>query len=70
MKFDGQSYLKYLHGMDEDQQNFSLALSFKTFQEQSLIAATNSTKDWGVLQVFLPPCRLSDRTCVNMTGHV
>lgn len=51
VKFDGKSYLKYLHGMDEDEQDFRLALSFKTFQERSLIASTNGTKDWGVLQV-------------------
>lgn len=52
VKFDGKSYLKYLHGMDEDDQKFRLALSFRTFQEQGLIASTNSTKDWGVLQVL------------------
>lgn len=52
VKFDGKSYLKYLHGMDEDDQKFRLALSFRTFQERGLIASTNSTKDWGVLQVL------------------
>lgn len=51
VKFEGKSYLKYLHRMDEDHQNFRLSLSFKTFQERGLLASTNSTKDWGLLQV-------------------
>lgn len=51
LKFEGSSYLKYLHRMDEDHQNFRLSLSFKTFQERGLLASTNSTKAWGLLQV-------------------
>ncbi|XP_034739835.1 protocadherin Fat 2 isoform X1 [Etheostoma cragini] len=51
VKFDGKSYLKYLHGMDEDNQDFKLSLRFKTFQEKGLIVSTNSTKDWGTLQL-------------------
>uniref|UniRef100_A0A3B4TRB4 FAT atypical cadherin 2 n=3 Tax=Percomorphaceae TaxID=1489872 RepID=A0A3B4TRB4_SERDU len=51
VRFDGKSYLKYLHRMDEDNQNFKLSLRFKTFQEQGLIVSTNSTNDWGVLQL-------------------
>lgn len=51
MAFEGGSYLRYLHGLDEDQQDFSLALSFKTLQGRSLIASANGTEDWGVLQV-------------------
>uniref|UniRef100_A0A665V628 FAT atypical cadherin 2 n=1 Tax=Echeneis naucrates TaxID=173247 RepID=A0A665V628_ECHNA len=50
VRFDTKSYLKYLHGMDEDNQDFKLLLRFKTFQEQGLIVSTNSTNDWGVLQ--------------------
>uniref|UniRef100_A0A8C4H6B6 FAT atypical cadherin 2 n=1 Tax=Dicentrarchus labrax TaxID=13489 RepID=A0A8C4H6B6_DICLA len=34
--FDGKSYLKYLHRMDEDNQDFKLSLRFKTFQEQEV----------------------------------
>uniref|UniRef100_A0A3Q3VQC2 Uncharacterized protein n=1 Tax=Mola mola TaxID=94237 RepID=A0A3Q3VQC2_MOLML len=55
VKFDGTSYLKYLHWMDEDNQNFKLALRFKTFQRQALIMSTNGTSDWGALQVHLCP---------------
>ncbi|TMS17133.1 Protocadherin Fat 2 [Larimichthys crocea] len=51
VRFDGKSYLKYLHRMDEDSQSFKLSLRFKTFQEQGLIVSTNSTKDWGTLQL-------------------
>ncbi|XP_058504924.1 protocadherin Fat 2 isoform X2 [Solea solea] len=51
VRFDGKSYLKYLHGMDEDDQVFKLSLRFKTFQEQGLIVSANSTKDWGILQL-------------------
>lgn len=61
MRFDGKSYLNYLHGMDEDEQQFKLSLRFKTFQEQGLIASTNGTSDWGVLQVRVPP-RLLGKT--------
>ena len=67
VKFDGNSYLKYLHGRDEDQQDFRLALSFKTFQEQGLLVSTSSSQDWGVLQVPLPPLRVSGGTRVNVT---
>lgn len=56
VRFDGKSYLRYLHGMDEDNQDFKLSLRFKTFQEQGLIVSTNSTKDWGALQVRLSKC--------------
>ncbi|XP_045885762.1 protocadherin Fat 2 [Micropterus dolomieu] len=52
VRFDGKSYLKYLHRMDEDNQDFKLSLSFKTLQEQGLIMSTNSTNDWGTLQVI------------------
>lgn len=62
VKFEGKSYLKYLHGMDEDHQNFRLSLSFKTFQERGLLASTNSTRDWGLLQVSVLPFRGQDRT--------
>ncbi|XP_041845892.1 protocadherin Fat 2 [Melanotaenia boesemani] len=51
LRFDSKSYLKYLHGMDEDNQDFRLSLRFKTFQEQGLIMSTNSTNNWGALQV-------------------
>uniref|UniRef100_A0A4W6G704 FAT atypical cadherin 2 n=1 Tax=Lates calcarifer TaxID=8187 RepID=A0A4W6G704_LATCA len=52
LRFDGKSYLKYLHRMDEDDQNFRLSLRFKTTQDQGLILSTNGSKDWGVLQVL------------------
>ncbi|XP_030251646.1 protocadherin Fat 2 [Sparus aurata] len=51
VRFDGKSYLKYLHRMDEDNHSFKLSLRFKTFQEQGLIVSTNSTNDWGTLQL-------------------
>uniref|UniRef100_A0A3P8RV15 FAT atypical cadherin 2 n=1 Tax=Amphiprion percula TaxID=161767 RepID=A0A3P8RV15_AMPPE len=50
-RFDGKSYLKYLHRMDEDSQDFRLSLRFKTYQEQGLMVSTASTKDWGTLQL-------------------
>nr|XP_057914890.1 protocadherin Fat 2 [Doryrhamphus excisus] len=50
LRFTEQSYLKYLHGMDEDQQDFTLALSFRTFREEGLLMLANGT-DWGSLQV-------------------
>ena len=53
VRFDGKSHLKYLHRMDEDNQEFKLSLRFKTFQEQGVLMTTNSTKDWGTLQVFI-----------------
>ncbi|XP_059201566.1 protocadherin Fat 2 [Centropristis striata] len=51
VRFDGKSYLKYLHGMDEDNQDFKLSLRFKTVQEHGLIAYANSTNDQGTLQL-------------------
>ncbi|XP_074505101.1 protocadherin Fat 2 [Sebastes fasciatus] len=51
VRFDGKSYLKFLHRMDEDNQDFKLSLRFRTFQDQGLIMSTNSTKDWGTLQL-------------------
>ncbi|XP_041799455.1 protocadherin Fat 2 isoform X2 [Chelmon rostratus] len=51
VRFDGKSYLKYLHRMDEDNQDFKLSLRFKTFQDQGLLVSTNGTKDWGTLQL-------------------
>ncbi|XP_071369391.1 protocadherin Fat 1-like, partial [Centroberyx affinis] len=50
VRFDGKSYLKFLHQLDEDSQDFRLSLSFKTFQEQGLIMAANGS-DWGTLQL-------------------
>ncbi|KAM6977875.1 protocadherin Fat 2 [Aplochiton taeniatus] len=50
VRFDGEGYLKYLHYMDEDTQDFSLSLHFKTFQEQGVILMTNGT-DSGTLQL-------------------
>lgn len=55
VSFDGKSYLRFLHGMDEDSQDFRLSLRFRTFQEHGVIVSTNSTKDWGALQVGLFP---------------
>lgn len=51
MSFDGQSYMRFLHGMDEDEQDFKLSLSFRTSREDGVIVSTNSTQDWGVLLV-------------------
>lgn len=51
VRFEGPSYLKFLHRLDEDQQNFSLALTFNTFQERGLLAATAGGEDWGRLEV-------------------
>uniref|UniRef100_A0A8C2WRQ2 FAT atypical cadherin 2 n=1 Tax=Cyclopterus lumpus TaxID=8103 RepID=A0A8C2WRQ2_CYCLU len=52
VSFDGtKSYLKYLHQMDEDHQDFQLSLRFKTVQDRGLIASTNSTDGWGALQL-------------------
>ncbi|XP_044219548.1 protocadherin Fat 2 isoform X3 [Thunnus albacares] len=50
VRFDGEAYLKYLHGMDEDNQHFKLSLRFKTFQEEGFIMSANGT-DWGTLQL-------------------
>uniref|UniRef100_A0A672GBW4 FAT atypical cadherin 2 n=1 Tax=Salarias fasciatus TaxID=181472 RepID=A0A672GBW4_SALFA len=52
IRLEASSYLRYLHGMDEDTQSFNLSLSFKTFQQNGLIVSTNSSKDWGALQVL------------------
>ncbi|XP_029297728.1 LOW QUALITY PROTEIN: protocadherin Fat 2 [Cottoperca gobio] len=51
VRFDGKSYLKYLHRMDEDNQDFKLSLRFKTLQEHGVVVSTNSTDDWGALQL-------------------
>uniref|UniRef100_A0A7N6ALE1 FAT atypical cadherin 2 n=1 Tax=Anabas testudineus TaxID=64144 RepID=A0A7N6ALE1_ANATE len=51
VRFDGKSYLRYLHRMDEDNGDFKLSLRFKTFQQQSLIMLTNSSNNWGTLQL-------------------
>ncbi|XP_076595621.1 protocadherin Fat 2 [Chaetodon auriga] len=51
VRFDGNSYLKYLHLMDEDNQDFKLSLRFKTSQQQGLLMSTNGTQDWGTLQL-------------------
>ncbi|XP_062249993.1 protocadherin Fat 2 isoform X1 [Platichthys flesus] len=51
LRFDGKSYLKYLHRMDEDNHEFKLSLKFKTFQDRGLIASANSSNDWGLLQL-------------------
>ncbi|XP_029020487.2 LOW QUALITY PROTEIN: protocadherin Fat 2 [Betta splendens] len=51
VRFDETSYLKYLHGMDEDHQEFKVSLKFKTFQEQSFLMSSNSTNNWGTLQL-------------------
>lgn len=51
VRFDGKSYLRYLHRMDEDDQDFKLSLRFKTYQEQSLILSSNGTNDWGAIEV-------------------
>lgn len=63
VRFDGKSYLRYLHGMDEDDKSFKVSLRFKTFQQHGLILSTNSTKDWGALQV-----RVSTSTCPVRTS--
>lgn len=51
VRFDGASYLRYLHWLDEDDQDFKVSLRFKTFQEHSFLVATNGTSAWGTLQV-------------------
>ncbi|MEQ2194497.1 hypothetical protein XENOCAPTIV_030154, partial [Xenoophorus captivus] len=50
LRFSSTSYLKYLHRMDEDSQDFRLSLRFKTFLEQGLIMSTRGANDWGALQ--------------------
>ncbi|XP_037118983.1 protocadherin Fat 2 isoform X3 [Syngnathus acus] len=68
--FRDEAFLKYVHGMDEDQQDFTISLSFRTFQQDGLLMLANGT-DWGSLQVngghlhfsfscgILPPSRLA-----------
>ncbi|KAF3694240.1 Protocadherin Fat 2 FAT tumor suppressor -like protein 2 Precursor [Channa argus] len=51
VRFDGNSYVRYLHRMDEDNQHFKLSLRLKTFQQKGLIVSTNGTNDWGTLQL-------------------
>ncbi|XP_070692797.1 protocadherin Fat 2 [Pempheris klunzingeri] len=51
LRFDGKSYLKYLHGMDEDNKDFKVSLRFKTFQEQGVLMSTNNSNHWGTLQL-------------------
>ncbi|XP_054886595.1 protocadherin Fat 2-like [Poeciliopsis prolifica] len=51
LKFGSTSYLKYLHRMDEDSQDFRLSLRFKTFQEEGLIMSSRGANDWGTLQL-------------------
>ncbi|KAK5864335.1 hypothetical protein PBY51_015585 [Eleginops maclovinus] len=51
VRFDGKSYLKYLHRMDEDDQAFKLSLRFKTSQQHGVIVSTNSSNHWGALQL-------------------
>ncbi|XP_061832499.1 protocadherin Fat 2 [Nerophis lumbriciformis] len=50
LRFRERAYLRYLHGMDEEQQHFRLSLRFRTFQEEGLLMLANGT-DWGSLQV-------------------
>ncbi|KAM6924214.1 protocadherin Fat 2 [Xenentodon cancila] len=51
LRFDRKSYLKYLHRLDEDSQQFRLSLRFRTFQEHGLIVSSSSASDWGALQL-------------------
>uniref|UniRef100_A0A3P9L529 FAT atypical cadherin 2 n=1 Tax=Oryzias latipes TaxID=8090 RepID=A0A3P9L529_ORYLA len=51
LRFDSRSYLKYLHGQDEDSWEFKLSLGFKTLHMQGLIMSTHGAGDWGALQV-------------------
>lgn len=54
LRLDGApSYLKFLHQLDEDQQDFRLSLRFRTVQRQGLIVATNGSTAWGALQVLI-----------------
>ncbi|XP_051926761.1 protocadherin Fat 2 isoform X1 [Hippocampus zosterae] len=50
LRFNDDAYLKYVHGMDEDQQDFTVSLSFRTFQQEGLLMLANGT-DSGSLQV-------------------
>ncbi|XP_069025546.1 protocadherin Fat 2 [Embiotoca jacksoni] len=51
VRLDEKSYLRYIHRMDEDNQEFRLSLRFRTNQQHGLIVFTNSTNDWGTLQL-------------------
>ncbi|XP_068596339.1 protocadherin Fat 2 [Brachionichthys hirsutus] len=51
LSFGAESYLKYLHLMDEDRQSFKLSLRFKTVQDQGVIMSTASSTHWGTLQL-------------------
>ncbi|KAM3612815.1 uncharacterized protein V6R79_015103 [Siganus canaliculatus] len=64
VRFDGKSYLKFLHGTDEDSQSFQLSLRFRTFQERGILMSTNGSSDWGTLQVADAALRFSFR-CGN-----
>ncbi|XP_077465395.1 protocadherin Fat 2 [Stigmatopora argus] len=50
LRFQDEAYLKHVHGFDEDQQDLTLSLSFKTFQPDGLLMLANGT-DWASLQV-------------------
>ncbi|XP_077389169.1 protocadherin Fat 2 isoform X2 [Festucalex cinctus] len=50
LRFGDDAYLKYVHGRDEDQQDFTISLSFRTFHQEGLLMLANGT-DWGSLQV-------------------
>uniref|UniRef100_A0A1A8UWT2 FAT tumor suppressor homolog 2 n=1 Tax=Nothobranchius furzeri TaxID=105023 RepID=A0A1A8UWT2_NOTFU len=81
LRFDSKSYLKYFHGIDEDNQEFRLSLRFKTFQQQGLIMTTDGASDWGALQLTkgelhfvyrcgnIPPNRLLFRADPVSDGH-
>lgn len=51
VSFSGQSYMRFLHGMDEDEKDFKLSLRFRTSQQDGVIVSTNSAEDWGALLV-------------------
>lgn len=70
LKFSSTSYLKYLHRMDEDSQDFRLSLRFKTFQEQGLIMSSRGANDWGTLQVFILMCFITERQKIGLTFHI
>ncbi|CAN9515218.1 unnamed protein product [Ophioblennius macclurei] len=59
IRLEASSYLRFLHGMDEDAPSFNLSLSFKTFQPNGLMASTNGSKDWGALQLTNGELRFS-----------
>uniref|UniRef100_A0A8C7ZH12 FAT atypical cadherin 2 n=1 Tax=Oryzias sinensis TaxID=183150 RepID=A0A8C7ZH12_9TELE len=51
LRFDSRSYLKYLHGQDEDSWEFKLSLGFKTLHTQGLIMSTHATASCHPFQV-------------------